>query len=52
MFGGGVFLRRRPVYWGIASLVLVALAVSMAVADYLDERELAAAPGQPESARR
>lgn len=49
MFRGGVFLRRRPVYWGIASLVLVALAVSMAVADYLDERELAAAPGQPAS---
>ncbi len=45
----GVFLRRRTVYWGLASLVLLALAVSFAAADYLDERELAAAPGQPSS---
>jgi hypothetical protein len=46
---GGVFLRRRTVYWGLAWLVMLALAVSFAAADYLDERELAAAPGQPSS---
>jgi Uncharacterized protein conserved in bacteria len=44
---GSVFLHRRQVFWGLASLVLVALVMSFAVADYLDERELAAAPGQP-----
>jgi len=46
MLRGSIFLRRRPVYWGLTSLVLVALAMSLAVADFLDERELAAAPGQ------
>ncbi|MDT8902429.1 L,D-transpeptidase family protein [Anaeroselena agilis] len=42
---GGVW-RRRPLYWAFAGLVLVALAVSLAVADYIDDRDLAAAPGQ------
>ncbi len=46
---GGVVLRRRPVYWGLAALVLAMLAWNLAVADYLDERELAAAAGQKES---
>lgn len=45
MMSGGVW-RRRPLYWAIAGLVLAALAVSFAVVDYLDELELAAAPGQ------
>jgi hypothetical protein len=42
----GSVVLRRPVYWAIAWLALATLAVSFAVVDYLDERELAAVPGQ------
>lgn len=42
-----LFTRRRQVFWGLTVLVLATATTTLAVADFLDERELAAAPGQP-----
>lgn len=44
-----VFVLRRNIYWGITSVLLLALLSSLALFDYLDDQELAAAPGQPSS---
>jgi len=42
-----LLLRRRTIYLSLATVIFAALLATLAVADYLDELDLAAAPGQP-----
>lgn len=44
------FIKRRSVYFSLATIVLFGMVFGLVAVDYADEMELAAAPGQPEIA--
>jgi murein L,D-transpeptidase YcbB/YkuD len=43
-------MRRSDMYWGLTVFLILSLAVALAGLDWLDEKELAAIPGQPSTA--
>lgn len=49
MVFSSILVRRRYLYWSFASVILFILCFSFYLVDYLDEWELAALPGQPET---